>query len=103
MPNLKFGDVILAEIPFINLNQSKKRPTVVLFEEKGNIIVMGITSNTAMKGIPLSKKEGALLDSIIKLNYIFTIDKTEVIKKLFSLSDKKKKLICKELNQLISC
>ena len=103
MHNLKFGDIILTELHFVDLNQSKKRPALVLFEEKSNIIVIGITSNTAMKGIPLLKKEGALVDSIIKTNYIFTIDKSEVIKKLFSISDKKKKIICKGLNQLIGC
>jgi mRNA interferase MazF len=93
---LKFGDIILAEIPFVEINEVKKRPALVLFEEHNNVILMGITSNPLMKGIQITKKEGALTNSIIKLNYIFTIDKNKIIKKLFSLSKNKKDLISRE-------
>ena len=58
----------------------------MLFEEYGNIVVAGITSNLKMGGIPLSKKEGAVKESVIKLNYIFTISEKMVKKVLFSLS-----------------
>ncbi len=88
---LSFGDVILTKIQFVDTFEIKIRPTVVLFEEKGNIVVVGITSNKEMKGIPLTKKEGAIKDSIIKLNYIFTISEKMAQKKLFSLSFEKKK------------
>ena len=93
----KFGDVILAEIQFADTYEIKKRPAVVLFEEYGNVVVAGITSNIKMKGIPLSKKEGAIKESIIKLNYIFTISEKMIKKTLFSLSTEKKKLIVTEL------
>ena len=49
-----------------------------------------------MKGIPLSKKEGALKDSVIKLNYIFTISENMIEKRLFSISAEKKKIIVSE-------
>jgi len=84
------GDVILANIQFPDLVGIKKRPAVVLFEELGNIVVAGITSNTKMKGIPLTKKEGAIKDSIIKTNYIFTIANELIEKQLFSLTKEKK-------------
>ena len=87
------GDVILAFIPFVDATQAKQRPAVVLFEEFGNIVVAGITSNTKMKGIPLTVKEGAVVDSVIKTNYIFTISSEMVSKRLFSLSNEKKKAI----------
>ncbi|MBN4049201.1 type II toxin-antitoxin system PemK/MazF family toxin [archaeon AH-315-M20] len=93
----KFGDVILAEIQFADTFEIKKRPAVVLFEEYGNVVVAGITSNIEMKGIPLSKKEGAVKESIIKLNYIFTISEKMIKKNLFSLSIEKKKLIVSEI------
>ena len=64
----KLGDVILAEIQFADTYEVKTRPAVVLFEEYGNIVIAGITSNLEMEGIRLSKKEGAIKDSIIKLN-----------------------------------
>ena len=54
------GDVVLAHIQFADTFAVKKRPALVLFEEYGNIVVAGITSNIEMQGIPLSKKEGAI-------------------------------------------
>lgn len=92
----KLGTVILAEIQFADSPEIKTRPAVILFEEYGNVIVAGITSNLKMDGIPLSKKEGAVKDSIIKLNYIFTISEKMVKKTLFSLSNEKKKIIVNE-------
>ena len=93
----KLGDVILAEVQFTDTFEVKIRPVVVLFEEYGNIVVAGVTSNTEMKGVPLLKKEGAIKDSIIKLNYIFTISEKMVKKSLFSLSVEKKKIVVNEL------
>ena len=94
---LKAGDVVLASIQFTDTFEIKKRPALVLFEEFDNVVVAGITSNTAMKGIQLTKKEGAIKDSIIKLNYIFTISKLMVEKTLFHLTKEKKKLVFDEL------
>jgi mRNA interferase MazF len=68
-----------------------------LFEEFDNVVVAGITSNLKMKGIPLTRKEGAVKDSVIKLNYIFTISRAMVSKVLFHLSKEKKHIIFKEL------
>ena len=89
----RFGDVVLAHIQFVDTFQIKIRPAVVLFEEYGNVVVAGITSNVAMKGIPLMKKEGAVKNSVIKLNYIFTISEKMIKKNLFSLSAEKKQHI----------
>jgi|TARA_Y100000310_G_scaffold206707_1_gene207140 mRNA interferase MazF len=88
---LSFGDVVLAEVQFTDTFEIKNRPAVVLFEEHGNIVVAGITSNLKMEGISLLKKEGAVKDSVIKLNYLFTISEKMVKKTLFSLSLEKKK------------
>jgi mRNA interferase MazF len=98
----KSGDVILAQIQFTDTFEIKKRPAVVLFEEFGNVIVVGITSNLRMEGISLSKDEGAIKESIIKLNYIFTISNKMIIKKLFSLSLEKKKFLYQELIKRLS-
>jgi len=95
------GDVIIADIQFTDTFEVKKRPAVVLFEEMGNVIVAGITSNPEMKGVPLTKKEGAVKDSVIKLNYIFTISSAMVEKVLFCLSSEKKNLIFKEFVELL--
>ncbi len=93
----KTGDVILAEVQFTDTFEIKTRPAVVLFEELGNIVVAGVTSNIKMEGIPLTRKEGAVKDSIIKINYIFTISGKMVKKRLFALLQEKKKLLVSEL------
>ncbi len=94
---LKAGDVIVASVQFTDTAEVKTRPAVVLFEELGNVVIAGITSNLKMKGIPLSKSEGAVKDSVIKLNYIFTISNEMISKVIFHLSKEKKRLIFEEL------
>jgi mRNA interferase MazF len=86
-------------VQFTDTTEIKTRPAVVLFEELGNVVIAGITSNLKMKGIPLSKSEGAIKDSVIKLNYIFTISDVMVSKVVFHLSQEKKRLIFDELNK----
>lgn len=99
---LKSGDIVLTKIQFTDTFEVKIRPAVVLFEEIDNIVVAGITSNLNMKGIPLTKKEGAIKDSIIKLNYIFTISKAMASKVLFHLNSEKKKILFKELTKRLN-
>ena len=79
---LKFGDVVLIEVPFVEKEETKLRPALVLFEEFDNVVIAGITSNLKMDGIYLPKEEGLITDSILKLNYIFTISKTKIKRKL---------------------
>ena len=83
---LKSGDVIIAQIQFTDTFEIKRRPSLILFEEFDNVVVAGITSNLEMKGVPLKKEEGAVKDSVIKLNYIFTISKAMISKTLFHLN-----------------
>ena len=98
----KTGDVILAQIQFTDTFEVKTRPAVVLFEEHGNIVVAGVTSNLKMEGIPLTRREGAVTYSIIKVNYIFTISDKMVKKDLFSLSEEKKKILISELTKRLT-
>lgn len=89
----KAGDVVLTKMQFADTFEVKKRPALVLFEEFDNLVVAGITSNIDMNGIPLTKKEGAVRESIIKLNYIFTVSRMMIEKELFTLSKEKKKRV----------
>lgn len=93
----KAGDVVLATVQFTDTFEIKKRPVLVLFEEFDNLVVAGITSNPKMKGIPLTRAEGAIKESVIKLNYIFTVSGVMIDKKLFSLTAGKRKLVHEEL------
>src|SRR3989338_105731 len=86
---LKFGDVVIAKANYLDVSGSKKRPALVLYEELGNIVVAAITSNPKMRGVGLSRKEGAIRDSVIKLNYVFTC--IDIHKKLFTIPEEKNK------------
>lgn len=99
---LRPGDVVLAQVQFTDTFEIKKRPALVLFGELDNIVVAGITSNTKMKGILLSKEDGAIKDSVIKLNYIFTISAAMVSKTLFHLNIKKKQMVFNELQKRLN-
>jgi len=99
---LKPGDVVLAQVQFTDTFEVKVRPAVVLFEEFGNVVIAGITSNPEMKGIPLTKKEGAVKDSVIKLNYLFTISAAMVVKQLLHLSKEKKAAVYQGLASKLS-
>ncbi len=91
------GEVVLTNVQFTDTFEIKKRPALVLFEEFDNVVVAGITSNLEMKGILLTKKEGAIKESVIKTNYIFTVSNTLIEKSLFSLSKDKKKQVFDKL------
>jgi len=91
------GEVVLTKIQYTDTGEIKIRPALVLFEELGNVVVAGITSNKDMEGVLLTKKEGVVKDSVIKLNYIFTISNQFVSRKLFNLSLEKKKEVFDKL------
>lgn len=81
----KSGEVVLAWVQFTDANELKKRPALVLFEEKGNLVVAGITSNLEMKGIRVGPKDGLMKESVIKTNYIFTLTSQAIEKTLCTL------------------
>lgn len=97
-----FGDVVLANVQFTDTFEIKTRPVLILFEDFGNIVVAGITSNIEMKGISLTKKEGMIKDSIIKINYIFTISENMVKRHIFKINNSKKEIIRKQLIEKLS-
>lgn len=86
----RFGEVVLSKVQYTDTFEIKKRPALVLFEEKGNVVVIGITSNIKMQGIPLTRREGAIKESIIKLNYTFSISERMIEKPYSQLQEKKR-------------
>lgn len=96
---LEPGDVVLTKVQYTDTFEVKKRPAVVLFEEMNNVVIAGVTSNLEMEGVPLTKEEGALKESVIKLNYIFTVSNHMVEKVLFKLGSEKKRIVFEELNK----
>ena len=91
----KFGQVVLVQVQFTDSLEVKKRPALVLFQEFGNVVVAGITSNLKMKGVLLTREEGAIKKSVIKLNYLFTVSEMMIEKVLFEVSEQKKELVRK--------
>ncbi len=83
----------------INWDEIKRHPALVLLEEFDNVVIAGITSNTNMEGVPIPKKDGAVKDSVIKLNYIFTVSTKMIEKKLFALNKKKRNWYFKNLQK----
>ncbi len=96
------GDVVITEVQFTDTFEIKRRPALVLFEEFDNVVIAGITSNTGMEGVSISKKDGAVKDSVIKLNYIFTVSTKMIERKLFTLNKEKKRLVFQELTKRLS-
>jgi mRNA interferase MazF len=96
---LRSGDVVITRVQFADTPEIKIRPALVLFEEFGNVVIAGITSNIKMKGIPITRDEGAVKDSVIKLNYIFTVSEQMVSRVLFQISKEKRQHVFEELNK----
>jgi mRNA interferase MazF len=98
----KSGDVVLVPVQFTDTDEVKKRPGLVLFEDHDNIVIAGITSNVKMDGIPLTVAEGAIKDSVIKLNYIFTVSAIMIDSVLFSLTKERRAIVHDALVEKIS-
>ncbi len=91
------GDIVITRVRFADNEGSKIRPALILFEEHGNVIIAGITTNLRMKGIHIVRSEGTAQDSVIKLNYIFTITNDSILKAVFTLSKEKREIVLEEL------
>lgn len=85
------GKILLAEIPFTNLQETKKRPVLVISNDEFNktsqdIIVLAITSNLKNRvysvTIDSSSLEYGLLPetSLVKINHIWSLSKSIAIK-----------------------
>ena len=96
MEELVKGDVIILEFPFSNLVQAKRRPSLVIKVPKGDdLIVCQITGMPYEKSaeIPIKTEDfykGSLkVDSYIRLDKIFSIEKSLIKYKAGSLKQKK--------------
>jgi len=90
------GDVIVLEFPFSNLIQIKRRPSLVIKVPKGDdIIVCQITGKSYEKSVEiLIKKEdfskGNLkIESYVRLDKIFSVEKSLIKYKIGSLKKEK--------------
>jgi mRNA interferase MazF len=106
------GEILIVPFPFSNLEGIKQRPVLVISNSKYNknsedIITCGITSNlkdsdcsvlidneNLLKGkIPIASK--------IKVDKLFTLNKSIIIKKIARINDDSLKKVKKEFINLI--
>ena len=87
----KQGEILLIPLPFTDLSSHKKRPVLVLSNNKYNhatedVIVAAMTSNVDTKPyiVPLTNKDLALgeltVDSCIRADKIYTLSQNIIIK-----------------------
>lgn len=92
--------ICLIPIPFTELNTTKKRPVVIISNNKYNtktedILVMAITSNIKDKKYSIlitneHMEEGTLLkNSIIRVDKIYSINKSLVVKEFGKINKSK--------------
>ncbi|MDE1854818.1 MAG: type II toxin-antitoxin system PemK/MazF family toxin [Candidatus Micrarchaeota archaeon] len=95
------GDIVTARVRLSEGSETKNRFALVLYEQLGNVVIAGITSNPYAKGIPLTKKEGMPKDSVIKLNYLFTVTEDTLFGPIFKLGKERKKQVSGEMSKLL--
>lgn len=85
MGSFAVGEIVLVAFPYANFSRFKKRPALVIgIAEFDNLILCQITSKaeTSKRAIPLADKDfvsgGLNLDSFIRPDKIFTIEKTVI-------------------------
>ncbi len=109
----KQGDILLIPIPFSDLTTNKKRPVLVLSNTKYNsktsdIVVTAITSNIEDKEYSVlvtqnDLSDGELLvDSLIRVDKIYTLSKNIVLKKFGHVKIEKIIEVKKKLNDLFN-
>lgn len=95
--NYKSGDIVLCNCPFLDSNDYKKRPALIVYSSGNHFIMCPVTSNLNRPGVFVGVEDGLPINSVIRTDYIFTILKNTVIKKYLSLNFKKKEDICNKL------
>lgn len=109
---LSQGDVLLIPIPFSDLSSVKKRPVMVLSNDKYNsitddIIVIAITSNLGSKFsevllCPSDLADGEIkVESALRVDKIYTISQKIVVKKLGKLKQAKIDEVKNKLKELL--
>ena len=108
----KQGEILIVPFPFSNLSNVKRRPVLILSSDKDNknsedLIICGITSNLKDKKHSVAIENPNLLvgqipfKSLIKIDKLFSIEKSIVIKKIAKLNQDTFEKVKKEFYSLI--
>jgi len=94
--NLKFGDIVIADLPFSDGSKSKIRPVLVLAKDKNDYLIMKISSiigESELLDLVLEQDNinNLLEKSVLKIKKIWNFSKEILIKKIWNLSVKHSK------------
>lgn len=97
-----FGDIVLANFPFVEGIGNKVRPALILKKEWVSYFLMGISSKTDNKQLYdfLIKKDNdnnLAADSLVKINKLWFLYEKLLFKKIGSFSEQQKKEVKKLL------
>ena len=104
-------EIVLIPVPFSDLSASKRRPVLVISNDKHNasgqdMIVVAIISNVVQTGIPIANSDlmsGQLpKPSIIRCDKIYTLDQSIVVKPIGFISNTIQDSVVESINRLIS-
>jgi mRNA interferase MazF len=94
------GDIVVVPFPFSNLKESKKRPALILSSLDGeDVVILQITSQNKSKKYTVNitkndfKQGGLSIDSFVRCDRIYTIDRNVILYKVGSLNDLKFNII----------
>ena len=110
--NFEQGEIVFVPLPFTNLSSTKKRPVIIISRTDYNrrsadFICCGITSNikNADYSILIENKDLAKgflpIASRIKVNTIFTLEKSIAIKSFGKVKEEIIKMVKQELYKII--
>jgi mRNA interferase MazF len=100
------GDIVVVPFPFTNLRGFKRRPALVLaYSGSDDLILCQITSQNVKDGFAVSITPSdtcgkLLVESNIRPNKFFTVEKSLVLYKIAPLGDNKLKDVGDKLSEL---
>ncbi len=100
------GDVVLVEVPFTDLSQSKKRPALVLLSRGQDHLVAFFTSRVEQAGsddvvVAASAENGLAVDSAALVTKLFTLHESLIARALGHLGKSDHRAVVERLVNLL--
>jgi mRNA interferase MazF len=105
MQNYRFGDIVLLKFPFVEQQEAKRRPALVLLDSgDADILVARITSQDVYTEYDVVlddwRQSGLLIPSVVRLHKMATLEKKLVERRLGVLMQKEKLNVQAKLQQI---
>ena len=106
------GDIVSVAFPFTNASTSKKRPALILSNQKvnqtGDYLLVQITSKMKNDGLSMNLNDSDFLikvlplKSYIRIHKIFLLNESLIINKITKVSDKFRRQLTQKITELIN-